>query len=163
MSHYRCKRVRINRLSIQLHHPAREHFQWKFIVEITYKQFLLWSNNKLQCVTRKSKIITRSVSACSLLSQRRGSYLHQFPNWHRIKNIRTILYKIYCILSSNNDTSSTWLAQDRGQWRTLFVTVKNLRVLYNARNFFSVWATPDFSKMTQLRGVSQLFLRCSQP
>jgi hypothetical protein len=46
------------------------------------------------------------------------------------------------------------LAQDRNQWRALVNTVMNLLIQQNTANFLSGCVTGDFSRMTQLHGVS---------
>jgi hypothetical protein len=51
------------------------------------------------------------------------------------------------------ETDWIYLTQDRGQWRVLVNTVRNLRVLYNITKFLSSCTTGDFSRWAQLRGV----------
>jgi hypothetical protein len=49
----------------------------------------------------------------------------------------------------------TDLAEDRGQWRVLVSTVKNLWVRKNIEKFLSIWVTDwRVFKKSQLHGVS---------
>jgi hypothetical protein len=48
-----------------------------------------------------------------------------------------------------------YLAQDRrDQWRTLVNKAINLRVPWNIGNFFSNWATGNFSRRSKVHGVN---------
>jgi hypothetical protein len=49
---------------------------------------------------------------------------------------------------------SSFIDQDRDQWRALANTVMNLRIPYNVGKFLSSCTTDGFSRRAQLREVS---------
>jgi hypothetical protein len=154
---YKC-RIIIVSVSESIGYPYRFIISYEnifneiYIVEIIYKQFLLWSNNKLQCVTRKSKISSQLFSACFLLSQRRGSYIsYQTDTESKTPVLSCIEFIAYWVPITTVLPRSLLRIETSGvfflarQWTLVFHKI--------AGDFFSGWATLGFSKRTQFRGV----------
>ena len=72
------------------------------------------------------------------------------PRLRWMDNIRMYLQEVGC-----GYMDCIGLAQDRDRWRTLVITVMNLRVPRNAGNFLSNCKTVSFLRRTLHHGVSK--------
>jgi len=129
------------------------------------KRFRLYSKTALQLQCKKIfKVLRSVVLSRGAMIEERGCIGSRWGNRREggkeplgrprhwwVDNIRMDLQKLGCGYMDWNG-----LAQDRDSWRMLVNAVMNLRVPWNAGNFFTSYKPVGFSRRTLHHGVSKL-------